>query len=423
MSLHTTATEQPEAEQNAQPSAVPTVKELLKKRSTLIIGIAVSLILIIALTAISMAMLQPKTSPRMDPDSYEPAGSSAVANILHNQGVTIQQVYTADDLVKQLGQTPNATVLLSDPEGLLYGVPQFRLDQIHDAVPAGQLVLAGISPKALETLAPGLTHGIESVPEDQQKVGSTCQWPMAEEAEEIYSRWDSLALEDDDSGYLCFTNEDESVGLLAVSAAGTMAFAEMATFSNDKIQEQGNAVMAFSALGRNDHLLWYTPTSPDLMDPNSEAIPLSLPRPLQFGLAWAIIVGILMMIWRGRRHGPVVVEPLPVEVSGAETTVGRGRLYHRGRHQTHAMETLQQATVQRLASRLHLGTGATVPMVIRAVATTLGTDARHIEEVFAIHPGQSLQDFVSQAQQLKKLEDDVRLKISPDHPIDRSQEN
>ena len=34
-------------------------------------------------------------------------------------------------------------------------------------------------------------------------------------------------------------------------------------------------------------------------------------------------------VWRGRRLGPIMTEPLPVTVRAAETVEGHGRLYHR----------------------------------------------------------------------------------------------
>ena len=42
------------------------------------------------------------------------------------------------------------------------------------------------------------------------------------------------------------------------------------------------------------------------------------------------------MLWRGRRLGPLVVEPLPVVVKAVESTQGRGRLYRRVRDRAHA---------------------------------------------------------------------------------------
>src|SRR5205814_5858759 len=44
-----------------------------------------------------------------------------------------------------------------------------------------------------------------------------------------------------------------------------------------------------------------------------------------------VLAGLVTGLWRGRRIGPPVPEPLPIAVRGAETVEGRGRLYQRAR--------------------------------------------------------------------------------------------
>ena len=54
------------------------------------------------------------------------------------------------------------------------------------------------------------------------------------------------------------------------------------------------------------------------------------------------------MLWRGRRLGRLVTEPLPVVVRAVETTEGRARMYRRSRAQDRAAATLRAATMARL---------------------------------------------------------------------------
>ena len=61
-----------------------------------------------------------------------------------------------------------------------------------------------------------------------------------------------------------------------------------------------------------------------------------------------------LVLWRGRRFGRLVPEPLPVVVRAVETTESRGRLYRRARDASRAGATLQQATRVRLADYLGL---------------------------------------------------------------------
>ena len=67
------------------------------------------------------------------------------------------------------------------------------------------------------------------------------------------------------------------------------------------------------------------------------------------------------MLWRGRRLGRLVPEPLPVVVRAVETTEGRARMYRRSRAHGRAAATLRAATLARLRDRTGLPRGALRP--------------------------------------------------------------
>ena len=74
---------------------------------------------------------------------------------------------------------------------------------------------------------------------------------------------------------------------------------------------------------------------------------------------WALLVqlalvALLIVLWRARRLGPPVTEPLPVEVRAAETVLGRARLYQRARARGPTAATLRTAALGRLRGRLDL---------------------------------------------------------------------
>ena len=56
-----------------------------------------------------------------------------------------------------------------------------------------------------------------------------------------------------------------------------------------------------------------------------------------------MVAVLLLALWRARRLGPVVTEPLPVVVRAAETVEGRARLYRRGGARDTAAEALRGA--------------------------------------------------------------------------------
>jgi hypothetical protein len=111
-----------------------------------------------------------------------------------------------------------------------------------------------------------------------------------------------------------------------------------------------------------------------------------LPRGLVPAL-WLVVAAVLAtMLWRGRRLGPLVVEPLPVVVKAVESTQGRGRLYRRVRDRDHAAAVLRGATVRRLAAVLRLPAGTPADQVARAVADLTGRDAAAVHHLLETRP-------------------------------------
>ncbi|MEE3919766.1 DUF4350 domain-containing protein [Micromonospora sp. BRA006-A] len=147
-------------------------------------------------------------------------------------------------------------------------------------------------------------------------------------------------------------------------------------FRNDRIGEWGNETLATGLLGGGRPLVWLDlpepvpaptgpswspdpvtdqpapagsgrserPDPPDRADPPREN-PLWGAFPLWF---WALLVqlalaGLLVVLWRARRLGPPVPEPLPVTVRSAETVRGRARLYRRAGARDTVAATLRAA--------------------------------------------------------------------------------
>ena len=103
-------------------------------------------------------------------------------------------------------------------------------------------------------------------------------------------------------------------------------------------------------MGSEGHLVWYLPGVADL---GSASSPKSLDDLAPDWVAvlgpWLTFVALLAVIWRGRRLGPLVFEPLPVIVKAAETAEGRARLYHDAHAVDRAADNLRAGTLVRLA--------------------------------------------------------------------------
>jgi hypothetical protein len=96
-------------------------------------------------------------------------------------------------------------------------------------------------------------------------------------------------------------------------------------------------------------------------------------------LATLLAALILLLLWAGRRLGPAVSEPLPVEVRSGETVLGRGRLYQRAKARGPAAEVLRQAARKRIEPALGLDDEHTPADVVAAVAARTGRDPVQVD--------------------------------------------
>jgi hypothetical protein len=87
------------------------------------------------------------------------------------------------------------------------------------------------------------------------------------------------------------------------------------------------------------------------------------------------VLGVLLVLWRGRRLGPAVTEPLPVVVRAAEVVEGHGRLYRRAGARDRAAAALRAATLARLAVHAGLRRGARTDDIVAAACAATGRPA------------------------------------------------
>jgi len=122
---------------------------------------------------------------------------------------------------------------------------------------------------------------------------------------------------------------------------------------------------------------------------------------------WLVFVAGLAIVWRGRRLGPLVFEPLPVVVKAVETAEGRARLYQDSHALDRARDNLRAGTLVRLAQALRLGSQATADDVAAAAARHLGRAATDVTGLIQEQPRTATR-LVQWSQELDKLENEVR---------------
>ena len=364
---------------------------------TIVLGVLATLIVLTVVTARS-----PARGADLDPDNPAPNGAQAVARVLADRGVDVSVVRRAAELESTRVDT-GTTVLVTSSENL--GRTTARQVEERTA-PAGALVLA----------APGATLLREldlPVDVDTARVGERttagCEDPLVsgltvEVPGSVGYRAGAGSVE------TCFRGEGrEAASLIARVDRGTATYVVggAGLFTNERVDRSDNAAVALRLLGQHGRLVWYVPDLRDVRSGDAGSLTAQLPGGL-FPALWLLAAAVLAaMVWRGRRLGPLTVEPLPVVVKAVESTLGRGRLYRRVRDRTHAADILRRAATRRLVSHLRLPPGTAPHRLATAVAEVTGADARAVHDLLVTRPVTDDKDLTSLAADLAALEKEV----------------
>lgn len=355
-------------------SAVPSVADLWRTHRRTVM-LVVALVVLFAITVAVLFTRQPEDNAVLGADNPGPTGGQAVAGVVADHGVDVRPASSLDEVRALLEEDPEARVLIYD-EGILESSPE-RLDEVAETVPAEQRVLVAPTASMAEVLAEGITVG-ESL--DDVEASAGCELPLAREAETVTGNgveltWDAENSDATDA-HTCF--ETENGHALIQDPAGTTVIGLYDVLTNRGVSEEGNAVVALWSAAATNTLIWYLPGMADLYVEGGTPGPV-MPDWVRPGILWLVVIAVVGMIWAGRRHGPVVVEPFPAQVSPLESSVGRARLYERGNQQTAALDTLQRGAVLRMARLLR--TPDDTDSVITETARVLGRDRANVESV------------------------------------------
>ena len=374
-----------------------------RHRAVLLIASAV----LVAIGALSV--LTARSSPHggdLDPQNPAPEGAQAVARVLTAQGVDVAVVRR----IAQLQRTPvnaDTTVLVTSPRNLTRSA---TLNLEARARNAGSVVLADPGAAVVAALElpvrvvaagpPGSTGG---------STGAGCTDPLLSglrldvPASSVYrGRGRSVTS--------CFPAGGAAPGsrvLRVDRLPATYVIGAVGLFTNDRVDRADNAAAALRLLGQHDRLVWYVPDLHDVAPGDTDSLAAQLPGGLVPAL-WLLAASVLAtMLWRGRRLGALVVEPLPVAVKAVESTRGRGRLYRRVSDRPHAAAMLRDATARRLAVRLRLPAATDVERLAAAVGEATGTRPEDVVGLLVTRPVEDDRALTRLAADLTALEEEV----------------
>ncbi len=384
---------------SADVVVTPTVRGRLRaNRGPIAIG------LVVLLAAVLIALAQgSRTSGALDPDATDPLGSHAVAALLGDQGVTVVRVTDTAAAVAALSRGGDATLVI-DPTAPLSD----RMASAIQDVQAKYTVLLAPQPSTLDALAPWATPTGYQISTDEAAPG--CDWYLAVRAGPLPQSGGRYSTDRSDI-HTCWAG-----GVLDTSRGGAGEIVTVVgltdAFTNAHLADSGNASMSLGILGRTHTVVWWLPSSADPLQ-FQESADISIQDLVPSWVGWALLQVALAMVvvvwWRGRRLGRIVVEPLPVVVRATESVEGRARLYRRGRSRGRAADALRTSTLARLRALLSLPRGCDVAAVIAATSARTGRSATDVAAL--ITPGTDPTDdagLTGLADALDTLENEVR---------------
>jgi hypothetical protein len=311
----------------------------------------------------------------LDPRATDATGSRALAALLSDRSVPVDRMTDAGAALD--GMTGRSMLLLAFPNSQSADT----LGRVA-GLGTGSVLLVNATQQTVDKVADGVTVAGAEV--SFREPG--CDLPAATAAGAIEAGGRAYQVAGGESCYLAAGG-----GLVAVGqtrgGATLLLVGDPALLTNDRLAHDGNAALMLNLLGADgsaDRVRWVvrTPGSAAEDDRGARGI---LPRWVGWAALQLLVTGLVAALWRGRRLGPPVTEPLPVVVRAAETVEGRARLYRRAQARDRAAEALRSGARARLVPRLGLGReagGEPDPRaVVEAVAELTGRPDAQVDAV------------------------------------------
>ncbi|GAA1898923.1 DUF4350 domain-containing protein [Lapillicoccus jejuensis] len=373
----------------------------------------VALAVLVVGAAVLMSALSPGAPNQapLDPDDPGRYGARAVAEVLRRQGVQVDVVRSQDALLAATvdGDT---TVLVATTDDLA----EATIDRLVEASStARRLVVVDPPSWVLGHLDPDVQSAALPVAAGDLRTGDACRTPDVRDGEQLahaqrgYRTAPDSGVEPDAA---CWVGEQGYATYLAlpgdVDRAPLVLLGSSTALDNDEVDEADDAAVVLRTLGATPRLVWYVPTLTDIPADDTSRTQEVVPGWVGPGLALLTVALLGVMLWRGRRLGRLVREPLPAVVRAVETTQSRGRLYRRARDTGRAAAVLREATRRRLAGYLGLPPGAPPDVLVRATAAAVGQPEPDVGHLLAGPPPATDDELLGLATRLATLEREVR---------------
>lgn len=382
-----------------QPTSGTAEMRSSSRRRTVLRWIGAMLVLLVAaLTLVTLNGNAPSAREPLHPEHASPEGAKALVRVLDEHGASVTLAHGREASLRLLEAHENSTLVMTAP-----AVPSdAAMGSIRDlAAAAEHTVFLAADEKLLSEFELGEIISLDS------SFNSSFDSSLNEDEYEFVSEPGSEACPAQNFARIgevrarvffdpangvqgCFFNasgdaallvapsgSDDAADLGARTDSGTAATNNAGStvslidatelFDNAHLAENGNAALAFALIGGSEQVVWYVPSPEDVAADRVGTIATLTPTWVTPVMVLLILTGIVAGIWRGRRFGPLVEERLPVTVRASETMLGRARLAAHNGDSAHAAAALREGASRRLARRLGLPPTATPEQVGRAV--------------------------------------------------------
>lgn len=390
----------------ASPTLSRTPREGLRRARGWLVLAAILVVGSVIALAVQLSLATSSNDP-MGASNPAPQGGQALARVLAQHGVDVRTAGSLTEARQAASDRAETTVLLFDPEGIL------DASQLRSVVALGSELVA-VDPRftQLSTIAPGIS--LAGTPSTTHSSRADCAVRAAGDAGSVARV--TAAYRAAEGAVGCFPVGD-AYALAQTSTDGTTVSAiGSRLLDNDGIGAAGNAALGIGLLGAHRTLVWYLPSAADATASGSSGLAGITPGWLTPAILLLIVVTVAAAVWRGRRFGPLVIEPLPVLVRSTETLEGRARLYRTASARTHALDTLRVGALRRITGLCGLPPHAPADQVASAAADLTAWAATEVRAVLLDDEPSTDAAAIASAQRLTDLERDVRAAVAGEPP-------
>lgn len=352
-------------------------------------------VLVLATAVVAALLSTPRTGELLDPYNAGPDGGRALVQVLQDEGVQVEVVGGSSGLSDGgLRAGPGSTVLLAHTAYLGAESGPELVDALADA---DRLVV--LVPDVTVPTGEALGLELDVTWSGGSALAADCADPLVREGDLLHPADVLLSAGGADRAQVqaCFppgaghnaggAREGAVLTYPATAQRPLTTVAGTSTaWTNARITQEANAALALRLLGGSDRLVWVVPQPADAQLDAAASLWEVLPRYLT---AWVWLLGgavLALALWRGRRLGPVVTEPLPAVVHAVETTRSRGRLYRQAQDRGHALAAARAGTRRRVAPRLGLPRATAPEQLAGAVADATGRPHAEVERLLLDGP-------------------------------------